>query len=95
MSRKQLLSRFSANLILLVAVLWVPPAFGQYILNTQTNVVHAPSCRTIQTGNEVGRQTVRGGEHFVDVATTDGYRICGVCGARNESGKHQKHQSLT
>ena len=64
---------------LVIAILGISPAFGQYILNTETNKVHLPTCRTIQKGNDVGKSTVKGGANFVPVTTTDGHDICKVC----------------
>ena len=65
--------------LLFVLVLGMPPVFGQYILNTDNNRVHLPTCRTIQEGNTVGRSTVGGGTNFVPVTTTEGYILCRVC----------------
>ena len=47
MARKNL-GVFSANLILMLAVLWVSPLYGQYILNNATKVYHINSgCRAV------------------------------------------------
>jgi len=62
------------GLALLVIAIWgISPVLGQYVLNTNSGLVHVQDCRTIKDSTA---------PHFVPVPSIAGYEVCKVCNAR-------------